>query len=249
MRATKGYVAGVGTTSALMGAIGCAFAVLSTVVAVHGWPLSPGASGVATLDGRSAADGAFPAAFDAFPGTAARRARGRASSPRRGSRSGAETTSHGAGPLASAFGPASRRRAPATDGAPSRVPVAATGARAATPAPRGGAAAPPATGDPADAPTGAPGAGPKINLKNTITNTTHNTNTTITQTNQQLSGTVQTTTGQLGATIGQVNPVAGQTVTQTGQTAAGVVSGAAGTAGQIVSGAGATVGGLLGSSR
>ena len=50
MRATKGYVAGVGTTSALVGAIGCAFAVLSAVVAVHGWPLRLRAPGV--VDGR-----------------------------------------------------------------------------------------------------------------------------------------------------------------------------------------------------
>ena len=65
MRATKGYVAGVGTTSALLGAIGCAFAILSAVVAVHGWPLTLGSPGVATVDGGGAAAG--PAAAFAWP--------------------------------------------------------------------------------------------------------------------------------------------------------------------------------------
>src|SRR5215218_10276129 len=72
MRATKGYVAGVGTTGALVGAIGCAFAVLSTVVAVQGWPLGLAAPGVATFEGRApdlgdafAPSGVFPVAISA----------------------------------------------------------------------------------------------------------------------------------------------------------------------------------------
>ena len=50
MRATRGYAAGIGTTAALIGAIGCAFAVLSAIVAVHGFGLATASPDVATLD-------------------------------------------------------------------------------------------------------------------------------------------------------------------------------------------------------
>ncbi|HEX7290445.1 MAG TPA: hypothetical protein VF250_04880, partial [Conexibacter sp.] len=114
MRATKGYVAGAGTTGALIGAIGCAFAVLSAVVAVHGWPLELNGPGTSTVDERGV-DGAVP-----LPGLFSVSADGR-----RGAHSGAGTRGRarrdrvvpaGAGPVASAFGPAADVRAPRSSG-------------------------------------------------------------------------------------------------------------------------------------
>lgn len=55
MRATKGYLAGLGTTSALIAAIACAFAILSAVVAVRGWTGALAAPPVPTLEGGGAA--------------------------------------------------------------------------------------------------------------------------------------------------------------------------------------------------
>ena len=51
MRATRGYLAGLGTTGALVAAIGCTFAVVSGVVAVRGWPGAQLGLQSSTLDG------------------------------------------------------------------------------------------------------------------------------------------------------------------------------------------------------
>jgi hypothetical protein len=254
MRATKGYVAGVGTTSALVGAIGCAFAVMSAVVAVQGWPLTLSSPGVTTVDGRAAGDAdALPRLSDLFEGPAdalaARRSHART---RLASRTRAGLAPTVTGPFASAFGPHDGAVAPASGGS-GNAGSSGPGASAASPAPAagggtvpgqpGGGTATGGTGGSAPIPTGSDGS---TTLGGAVTQVTSGAGTAVTQTGQQLSGAVQGTTGQLGGVVGQVSPAVGQVVTQTGQVAGGVVGGATGTAGQVVSGAGATVGGLLG---
>ncbi|HEV7771989.1 MAG TPA: hypothetical protein VGO48_01735 [Conexibacter sp.] len=262
MRASKGYVAGVGTTGALVGAIGCAFAVLSTVVAVQGWPLSLTAPSVATLEERAPSAGkAFPSLLDVFPTAVAARTLAPAAGPTtptsRVLRAG-RVPSDG-GPLASAFAPAAGGRQPSVAGT-GRVPTAGPGASAASPVPvpgAGGGSAPspvqPGAGGSGSGTVGASpstppasGAGSSPSLGGTVTQVTSGAGTVVSQTGQQLSGTVQGATGQLGGVVGQVSPAAGQAVTQTGQVVGGVVNGTTGAAGQVVSGAGATVGRLLG---
>ncbi|HKG03732.1 MAG TPA: hypothetical protein VKB03_11150 [Conexibacter sp.] len=252
MRATKGYVAGVGTTGALMGAIGCAFAVLSTVVAVQGWPLSLTAPSVATLEEQapSAAE-AFPSLLDVFPAAGARRLASAAGSA---PHTTAQVLRAGrvrgdGGPLTSTLEPVAGGPQRSAGGSAGRVPSAS----AAGPAPGPGGSLAPAPAQPGVGSGGsgtstppAPSTGSSPSLGGTVTQVTSGAGTVVSQTGQQLSGTVQGATGQLGGVVGQVSPAAGQAVTQTGQVAGGVVSGATGAAGQVVSGAGATVGGLLG---
>ncbi len=267
MRASKGYVAGVGTTGALVGAIGCAFAVLSTVVAVQGWPLAVSTPGVATLEGQApaAADG-LPRLLDLFPSATTERRFGRAGGPP--PQAAAEGVlrvgngSQGAGPLAGAFAPAPSSRQPAGGNDVGRVPSAGPGASAASPPPGAGGSSAPSPSEPGAGsgggsgdtggtgavtppPTGT-GTGSSSGLGGAVTQVTSGAGTAVSQTGQHLSGTVQGTTGQVGGVVGQVSPAAGQAVTQTGQVVGGVVSGATGAAGQVVSGAGATVGRLLG---
>jgi hypothetical protein len=269
MRATKGYVAGVGTTGALVGAIGCAFAVLSTVVAVQGWPLALTAPSVATLDQRTPSAGdAFPSLLNVFPTAATVRTLAPARAP--APHTTAQVLHVGrlqsdGGPLASTFTPAVGDHQPNAAGDAGRVPSTGPGASAASPAPGAGGGSTPApvqpgagggTGPggsgsgtpPASSPSTPPasGSGSSPGLGGTVTQVTGGTGTVVSQTGQQLGGAVQGATGQLGGVVGQVSPAAGQLVTQTGQVAGGVVSGATGMAGQVVSGAGATVGRLLG---
>jgi hypothetical protein len=247
MRATKGYVAGVGTTSALVGAIGCAFAVLSAIVAVQGWPLKLNAPGASTVEGRDVEGASSLSSQGLFPALMAADAAARAGAGR-SDRGGAQTV---AAPVASAFGPvgpAADVRTPGTRGsADGPAPAAGaagpiTGASAGPdPAPGAGSdggqtAPPPSDGDGGSAPT----------LGGTVAEVTSGAGTAVSQTGQQLGSAVQGATGQLGGTVGQVSPAAGQLVTQSGQTAGGVVSGATGAVSQVVAGTGAAAGSLLG---
>jgi trimeric autotransporter adhesin len=251
MRATEGYVAGVGTTSALMGAIGCAFALLTTVVAVHGWPLELSTPGPATVEDHGGMEGALPPVglFPAF-----RRAvpAGGAGRPvQTGPRPGIAPARMG--PVASAFGqPAGATRRPADGRTPSVGPAAGAAGKTLaadaapatpTPVPRGdagpGSDGPPAASPPSDG-------GSSTTLGGTVVQVTSGAGTAVALTGQQLGSAVQGTTGQLGGAVGQVSPTAGKTVTQTGQVVGGVVSGATSATGQVVAGAGATAGRLLG---
>lgn len=251
MRATKGYVAGVGTTSALVGAIGCAFAVLSTVVAVHGWPLTLSGPSTPTVEGRSAAvedAGARLGAFLEAPRGAAH-SRARVSRVAKTERAGVAPAS--AGPVASAFGPTTAHGVPVTRGPRGRSPSGGPAAGAASPSPGSAAGARPVPAAGAGSGSGTtatppPPADSSTTLGGAVTEVTGGAGTAVAQTGQQLAGAVQGATSQLGGTVGQLSPAAGQAVAQTGQVAGGVVSGATGAAGQVVSGAGATVGGLLG---
>ncbi|HET6449611.1 MAG TPA: hypothetical protein VFG31_10940 [Conexibacter sp.] len=255
MRATKGYVAGVGTTSALVGAIGCAFAVMSAVVAVHGWPLRLSSPSMTTVDGRTPSDAdAFPRLLDLFGGGLGV-AHGHAAPQRApAARLRVRRVSTVAGPFASAFGSHAGVVAP-TRRAADPVPVPRPGASAASPAPRAAsetiAPTPPSSGETyggsggSTTPTG-PGTADTTTLGGAVTQVTSGAGTTVAQTGQQLSGVVQGTTSQLGGVVAQVSPAVGQVVTQTGQVVGGVVGGTTGAAGQVVAGAGATVGGVLG---
>jgi hypothetical protein len=262
MRATKGYVAGVGTTGALVGAIGCAFAVLSTVVAVQGWPLALTPPSVATLEERAPSGGDALVPLTVFPTAAPARSLAPSGAPASGRTAQVLSTrlaQRDGGPLAGTFGPAAEGPAlRGTDGGVGRVPQASPGASAASPAPGAGGGSTPSPVQPGTGSGGsgsggsgastppASGSSSSPSLGGTVTQVTSGAGTTVSQTGQQLSGAVQGTTGQLGGVVGQVSPSAGQVVTQTGQLAGGVVSGATGTAGQVVSGAGAAVGRLLG---
>ncbi len=259
MRATKGYVAGVGTTTALVAAIACAFAVLSAVVAVRGWSGTLSSPQVATLDGTAATP-----SEDLFAGLGlsvdpASGAHGVAAvvgaGPDAGDRGGAALPA--ARPLAD-FQVSDGAAAPVADrrpegGAPgvSAAGSAAAGAGASapavpvpgtrTPAAGGGSVPPPSS--PVD---GAGSSEPQPGLGGAVTQVTSGVGTAVTQTGQQLGGAVQGATAQLGGAVGQVSPTAGQVVTQTGQAVGGAVSGATGTVGQVVQGTGAAVGGILG---
>jgi len=238
MRATKGYVAGAGTTSALVGAIGCAFALLSAVVAVHGWPLTLTTPGVQTLDGRTPAGADAFALPDVFPGVGAfgRSGRDPAGRPQAAARPRTGEPGGGAGPFASAFG--SRGSGRAQRGG--------AGARAASPSPTRGAgpSLPRGTGSGSAPPPGA-GAGGTPTLGSTITQLASGAATVVAQACQGLGGALQGATAQLGGAVGQVSPTVGQAVVQTGQVAGGALGGATGAAGQVVSGAGTTGGGVL----
>ena len=253
MRATKGYVAGVGTTSALIGAIGCAFALLTAVVAVHGWPLELRAPGTSTVEGRAPAGEDAWSAFHLLPAEHGRVARPHGRT-RRGRAHGVVHTP--SGPFASAFGPAASERVHETDGpAAGRAPLggSAAGTAGSVPDSRAGATTAPVAGAGAGAPggdgtTAPPPAsdGSPTTLGGAVTEIASGAGTTVAQTGQQLADTTQGATTQLGDAVGQVSPAAGQAVTQAGQAAGGVVGGATSAAGQVVSGAGTTVGGLLG---
>jgi hypothetical protein len=257
MRATKGYVAGVGTSSALVGAIGCAFALLTTVVAVQGWPLVLGSPGTATLEARATADPLPP--LGVFPAAEAMRRAVSAGGAGRSPRAGARTTLTAVKqvPVASAFGPASGQRTRRQHGFTGGPALAAGPAAGVGIAPKSGAGSgatsPPAS--PVDSSAGGStiattppptSGGSSATLGGTVTEVTSGVGTVVSQTGQQLGGTVQGATSQLGGAVGQVSPSVGQAVTQTGQVAGGVVSGATSTAGQVVSGKGTTVGRLLG---
>jgi hypothetical protein len=258
MRATKGYVAGVGTTGALVGAIGCAFAVMSAVVAVHGWPLTLSKPDVGTVEGPAPAEAVdFSRPVDVFGRRADAPAVNHAHAGRRPASHGADRVT-AAGPFASAFGRHGGAVPPV--GGSGRAPVAPQpGASAASPVPSAGSGAvpqQPSAGGPTAGGSGGPsapsapppagsGSGPTT-LSGAVTQVTSGTGTAVTQTGQQLSGVVQGTTGQLGGAVSQVSPALGQAVTQTGQAVGGIVGGATSTGGQVVSGAGATIGGVLG---
>ena len=253
MRATKGYVAGLGTSSALVGAIGCAFAILSAVVAVHGWPLALGAPGTSTVDGRGAATEAALPSLEFFPTAPAADAPGARHASAGAGGQGADERVVPAGPVASAYGPATGDRSGGTHGAAGGGTLASAPATAAgssgsagpgispTPSSGGGSSTPP---PPSRSGAGS-GAG-STTLGGTVTQVTSGAGTAVAQTGQQLGGVVQGATSQLGDAVGQVSPAAGQVVTQTGQAAGGVVSGATTTVGGVVTGAGTTAGGLLG---
>lgn len=264
MRATKGYVAGLGTTSALVAAIACAFAVVSAVVAVQGWTGTLASPGVQTLDAGEAArpsgslEGLFGAGADSARvrdrqvGGRALRASGRAGAP-------ANTTPAGESLAGLRISDGAPHAAPGTNGQDPVAPGATAAERAAgsSPGPAPASAAPPrAPGAPGGgerpAPTEppaspqAPGAAGGSGAGGTVGELTSGVGEAVGRTGQQLGGVVQGATGQLGGTVGQVSPAAGQVVTQTGQAAAGAVSGATGAVGQVVQGAGGAVGGLLG---
>lgn len=250
MRATRSYVAGVGTTGALLGAIGCAFAILSAVVAVHGWSLRLGAPEVATLDG----GGAAVRAQATFPWPAGTPAAGFGADGAGAARSRVEGAGPRAGERVGAFGLV----APTGGGAPG-ASGGAPGATAPGGTPRAVAAVPPAAGRPraggagggsAPAPPTGPrplpgGSGVVPAAGATVTQAAGVAGGAVAQAGQQVGGVVQGATGQVGATVGQVSPSAGQTVTHAGEAAGGVVSGAGDAAGQVVAGAGAAVGGAL----
>jgi len=248
MRATKGYVAGLGTTTALIGAIGCAFAILSAAMAVHGWPLTLGSDpGVPTLEGGAAppegasllAPGLLGAVRDAGAAPApARRDGGRLVTSVPGGRG----TLAGEPSVSALDAPAG---APAPAGLPrTGAATASTGGRPGTTPPTGGGTAGGGTPPPSSLPGS--GAGASSTVGSTVTQVASGAGGAVTQVGQQLGGAVQDATEQVGGDVGQVSPAVGQTVTQTGQVAGGVVTGATGTVGQVVTGAGTAVGVLLG---
>ena len=249
MRATKGYVAGVGTTSALIGAIGCAFALLTAIVAVQGWPLKLGDPGTSTVEGRGGTGTEAWSAYGPLPTASEARPAGRA---RRGRAQGAVPAT--SGPFASAFGPAASEPARETDRpVAGGAPLGSSAAGTAGPAPgsHAGATTTPGASTGSGATGGEPSASPPTagsdpTLSGAVTEVVTGAGTTVSQTGQQLGGAVQGATTQLGGTVGQVSPAAGQAVTQTGEVAEDVVVGATDAAGEVVSGAGMVAGGLLG---
>ncbi len=249
VRATKGYVAGVGTTSALIGAIGCAFAVLSAVVAVHGWPLTLQAPDASTVEDRGTGGGALPS-LGLFPAAQRTRADGRAAAEP-GRRARGIVVRAGAGPVAGAFGPSADRRVPATHApasgpAPAGAPAAGAAGSPAQPSPSPGAGSGSAGSETTATPPPPAADGSSPTLGGTVTQVMSGAGTAVSQTGQQLGGAVQGATSQLGDVVGQVSPAVGQAVTQAGQTVGGVVGGTTGTVGQVVTGTGTTVGRLLG---
>jgi hypothetical protein len=240
MRATKGYLAGLGTTSALVAAIACAFTILSAVVAVRGWTGAPSAPPVSTLDGRAAGlgepFGALLGGGRFGPADGAR-----ADGPRRAQR---DATGRGDG--AGAGNLLARLEAP---GGGSRISgVSGQGAAAASSAaggtqrlpgsPPGSGGSDPRPGEP-DEPSGG-------GLGGAVTQVASGAGAAVTQAGQQLGGAVQGTSGQLGGAVGAVSPAAGQIVTQTGAAAGGAVGGASEAAGQVLADAGGAIGGVLG---
>jgi hypothetical protein len=231
MRATKAYIAGLGTTGILITCSVLLLTVGSALIAFEGWP------GVASGDGlervvvknqaeRSAGQTRHRSTTQLGGAAAGRRAeRAAEHSPRRirqGSVRRAEPSRR--------LGPA-----PATDDGSSSGPPAGqpnSGAGDARTSAGGG-------GKRTQAPAQAPDVG------NTVEQATGGLGDTAENTAGGLGDTVQGTTGELGDAVGGVSPGLGETVSGTGDAAGQAVDGAGQGVGQVVEDTGRTVNGLL----
>lgn len=261
MRTRKAFIAGLGTTGALMAAMACTFAIVSSIVAFEGWPsLHLGRSATTLEDGgtlsTTAADSGLPLASPAVDGrvdTAGssrhaqrvgalgdRRVRGSGDDVLGGDGQAVVKDVTGSGGLDSSAGPA----ADVPPAHTSDRDGAGSGKAGGDPDPAAAAeppsAQPPAAGGTSPGSSGDGGVGEAVDQVTTVAGTT------VGQTGAALGATVGATTGQLGAVAGQVSPVLGQKVAQTGQAVGGAVTGTTGTVGQVVQGTGGVVGGLLG---
>lgn len=269
MRTRKAFIAGLGTTGALMAAMVCMFAIVSAIVAFEGWPSLHLGRSATTLEDSGTRAAVAPQGAGATPdgdagvdrASAAHSGSDRRHGHRRGVDRLGERPAQGSGdgsvPI-SAGGDVKGVAGVGTGGSnptiaePSTADRAPDGGRAATPPdPSDGPsdpapAAPPSQPPPPSGGSGQPPASGGGGLGETVNQVTTGVGGVVTQTGSNLGGTVTTTTGQVGAVVGQVSPQLGQTVTQTGQVVGGVVTGTTGTVGQVVQGTGGVVGGLLG---
>lgn len=256
MRTRKAFIAGFGTTGALMAATVCMFTVVSAIVAFEGWPSLHLGRPITTLEGDSAPVG------DTGLALAGDMAGGRATGQRadRSHRISAlgERPVHGSGEIVRSDEEQAVVKAVSDEGAPASADPQSPAAHGSgqgdvggddggsdsTPSDPTPSAPPPAQSPSGDGST--PGPAGDGGLGDTVGQTTSGLGTTVGQTGAALGTTVGTATGQVGTVVGQVSPALGQTIAQTGQTVGGVVTGTTGAVGQVVQGTGGVLGGLVG---
>jgi hypothetical protein len=221
MKATKAYIAGLGTTAVLIGSFLLLLAVGSALVAFDGWPGAAADDGLDRVVVERDSTRTAPARAKRATGMRARAA-GRARDRR------------GAEPAARSHRGDLRRR-----------PAGAAGGLGDGDAPQGGAGAPPSPASDTSATGGGGGDGrgggglPQLpvsapDVANTVSGATGGG-----------GDAVQGATGAAGQALGGVSPGAGEAVTGTGETVGGVVDSAGQQAGGVVGGAGETVDGVL----
>ncbi len=269
MRTRKAFIAGFGTTGALMAATVCMFAVVSAIVAFEGWPSVQVGRPATTLDdggvlGTSAEGGGAvtDSGGEAVTRTAhSHRALGKRPARGSGELGGVVGDEQSEVKGISGLGEVERGASDSSTIPPAARGSAQDGLGGGTsddgdPPPSGpsGSSGSPPSQPPAGDGTGSSGDGGlggtveevTSSLGATVGQTGAALGATVGQTGAALGTTVGTTTGQLGATVGQVSPALGQTVVQTGQVVGTALAGTTGTVGQVVSGTGGVVGGLLG---
>ncbi len=231
MRATKAYIAGLGTTGILITCFLLLLTVGSALVAFEGWP------GVASGDGLQRVvvkNQAQRAASQSRQAGTARR--GEPAVDRRGERA-AERSERGV-----RRGSARRAEQSRTGGlSPATDDRSSSGPAAGQPGPGAGDAHTSAGGGAkrTQAPVPAPDVG------NNVEQATGGLGETVQGATGGLGDTVQGATGGVGDAVGGVSPGLGETVSGTGDAAGQVVDGAGQGVGKVVEDTGRTVNGLL----
>ena len=230
MRATKAYIAGLGTTGILITCFVLLLTVGSALIAFEGWP------GVASGDGLERVVVKNQAARDAAQSRHRARAERGEAADRRGERA-AEHSASGVrrGSVRRAEPSRTVGPTPATDDGSGSGPVAGR--------PSSGTGGTSTSGGGGSRRTQAPVQAPDVG--NTVEQSTGGLGDTVESTTGGLGDTVQGATGGLGDAVGGVSPGLGETVSGTGDTAGEVVDGAGQGAGQVVEDTGRTVNGLL----
>jgi hypothetical protein len=230
MRATKAYIAGLGTTGILITCFLLLLTVGSALVAFDGWPGAAADDGLQRVVVKNQAE---RAATESRQDATARRRETAVS--RRGERA-AERPARGdrRGDVKSAQRSRTDRSTPATDDRSGSGPAVAQ------PAP-GASEAQTSTGG--DKRTQAPVAAPDVG--NNVERATGGLGDTVQGTTGGLGDTVQGTTDGLGEAVGGVSPSLGETVSGTGEAAGQVVEEAGDGVGNVVEDTGRTVNGLL----
>jgi hypothetical protein len=231
MRATKAYIAGLGTTGILITCFLLLLSVGSALIAFEGWPGAASGDGLERVVVKNQAErGAEQSRHRATA------ERDKVAAGRRGKR--------GAAPTARGVRRDSVRRAepsrsvgptPATDDGSGSGPVAGR--------PRSGAGDARTSAGGGSKRTQAPARAPDVG--NTVEQATGGLGDTVERTTGGLGDTVQEATGGLGDAVGGVSPGLGETVSGTGDAAGQVVDGAGEGVGQVVEDTGRTVNGLL----
>jgi hypothetical protein len=230
MRATKAYIAGLGTTGILITCFLLLLTVGSALVAFDGWPGAAADDGLQRVVVKNQAERAT--AESGQDGTARRR---ESAGTRRGERA-AERSARG-----DRRGSVRRAQRSRADGpTPATNDRSRSGPAVAEPGP-GASEAHTSTGG--DKRTQAPVAAPDVG--NNVEQATGGLGDTVQGTTGGLGDTVQGTTDGLGEAVGGVSPGLGETVSGSGDAAGQVVEGAGEGVGKVVEDTGQAVNGVL----
>jgi hypothetical protein len=229
-RATRAYLAGIGTSGSLLAGAALMFIVASALVAFRGWPhvAAQPSPGEVVVSPQASASPATPVARRLVLATAA------AAGGRIGARAPATRAPGGRGvvPRGRVTAPATSQSigTPATTSRPVSAPsVPSSGARSAPSVPSGCALGG-CGSSPAPAPTG-----PVKQVVQTVGGTLGGV---VSGAGTAAGSTVQQTTSTVGGAVSGVSPQVGGTVTQVGSGAANVIGGVTKTVSGVLSGIG-----------